>query len=116
MEITIETNPDSSAIVRLNGRLDFVSAASVRQRIVESVEEGYRRVVVDLGNVPFIDSSGLGALIGGLKAARIAGGDLRIARVGEQANMVLKLTSLDRVFAQYDTVEAALSSMSVQAV
>jgi anti-sigma B factor antagonist len=48
--------------------------------------------------------------MGGLKAARQAGGDLRIARAGEQARSVLSLTSLDRVFRMYDTVDDALAA------
>jgi hypothetical protein len=52
---------------------------------------------------------GLGALIGGLKAARLAGGDLRYTRPGEQARLVLELTRLDRVLRPYPTVEDALA-------
>jgi len=67
------------------------------------------RLVVDLGAVTFIDSSGFGALIGGLKAARQAGGDLRIARPTNQALVVLKLTSLDRVLRPFASVEEAVA-------
>jgi anti-sigma B factor antagonist len=63
----------------------------------------------DLGAVPFVDSSGLGALIGGLKAARLAGGDLRLARPAEQAAMILELTNLSRVLRAHATVEEALA-------
>ena len=72
--------------------------------------DGQHRLVVDLGQVSFIDSSGLGALISGLKSARQAGGDLRIANPGEQARVVLKLTRLDRVLHPYDSVEDALAN------
>lgn len=110
MEATIEAQKDGHAVVRLAGRLDFLSSGEARQRFVEAVASGQRALVVDLGEVLFIDSSGLGALIGGLKAARQAGGDLRIARAGEQARAVLSLTSLDRVFRMYDTVDDALAA------
>ena len=66
-------------------------------------------LVVDLDAVTFVDSSGLGALIGGLKAARQAGGDLRIARPGEQARAILELTTLNRVLRPHRTVEAAVA-------
>jgi anti-sigma B factor antagonist len=94
-------------IVRFQGRLDFLSAAGAKQQLTEAVRSGRRRLVVDLAGVTFLDSSGLGALIAGLKAARQAGGDLRIAQAGDQAMTVLKLTSLDRVFRIYPTVEEA---------
>lgn len=110
MEATIEPQQDGRAVVRLAGRLDFLSSGEARQRFIEAVTNGQRSLVVDLGEVRFIDSSGLGALIGGLKAARQAGGDLRIARAGEQARTVLALTSLDRVFRIYDSVDEALAA------
>jgi anti-anti-sigma factor len=95
--------------VRLAGRLDLLSAADVKQGLSKAVSDGRRRLVVDLAEVGFIDSSGLGALIGGLKAARLAGGDLRIAGAGDQARVILELTTLDRVLRPYSTVEEALS-------
>jgi anti-sigma B factor antagonist len=54
-----------------------------------------------------MDSSGLGALIAGLKSARQAGGDLRLARPNEQVRTVLSLTNLDRVLRARDTVDGA---------
>ena len=54
-----------------------------------------------------MDSSGLGAIVGGLKAARNAGGELRIARANQQVLLVLDLTSLNRVLTPYETVEEA---------
>ena len=108
MELAVDIRPDG-AVVRLAGRLDLASAAEVKQRLTRAIVEGHRRLVVDLGEVTFIDSSGLGVLIGALKAARLARGDLRIARPGEQARVVLELTTLDRVLRPYPTVEEALS-------
>ncbi|QAY64625.1 anti-sigma factor antagonist [Xylanimonas allomyrinae] len=89
------------------GRLNLISAPPLKARVDDLVREGRTRVVVDLGAVDHIDSSGLGALVGGLKAARQAGGDLRIARAGEQVRAVLKLTNLDRILVPYRTVEEA---------
>jgi anti-anti-sigma factor len=109
MEVTVESRNGGVAVVRSVGRLDLLSAAEVKQRLTDAVAAGRRRLVVDLGGVDFIDSSGLGALIGGLKAARLAGGDLRIARPSEQARTILELTTLDRVLRPYATVEEALA-------
>ncbi len=63
--------------------------------------------MVDLSGVETIDSSGLGALISGLKAARQSGGDLRISEPGEQALAVLELTNLNRVLKSYDSADVA---------
>lgn len=107
MQIEVDAADGKTAIVRLGGRLGLLSANTVKQRLAEEVAGGRPHLVVDLNDVEFIDSSGLGALIGGLKAARVAGGDLRIARPREQARSVLRLTTLDRVLRGYETVEEA---------
>lgn len=109
MRISLDTPSDGVAVLHLEGRLDLVSAATVKSEILRAVEQGRARVVIDLKGVSFVDSSGLGALIGGLRAARTAGGDLRIANPGPQARMILELTTLDRVLAPHDNIEAAIA-------
>lgn len=95
------------AIVRVEGRLNMVSAPELRDVVARAVKEGRRRLVIDLSAVEFMDSSGLGALIGALKTARGAGGDLRIAAPGEQVAMVLRLSNVDRILKPYETADAA---------
>lgn len=94
-------------VVAPQGRLTMVSARDLTREITTLVGEGVVRIVVDLDGCEFIDSSGLGALIAGLKSARQAGGDLRLARPTEQVTTVLALTNLDRVLRPRDTVEGA---------
>ncbi|MBX7110795.1 MAG: STAS domain-containing protein [Dehalococcoidia bacterium] len=110
MRILLETPSDGAAVLHIHGRLDLTAASDVKSAILRAVDNGRPQVVVDLKDVPFIDSSGLGALIGGLRAARTAGGDLRIANPGPQARMILELTTLDRVLVTHETVEAALAA------
>lgn len=76
-----------------------------RDVMTHLVRQGGPHIVVDLGDTDFIDSTGLGAMVSGLKTARAAGGDLRIARAGTQVMMVLQLTKLDQILHSYDTVE-----------
>lgn len=109
MKTHIDTHPNAIAIVKLEGRLDFMSCVDAREKFSQAVKGGNRNLIVDLGDVSFIDSSGLGSLVGGLKTARQAGGDLRLARPTEQAASVLKLTSLDQVFRMHPSVEDALA-------
>ena len=101
--------PDETrmAVLKPTGRLNMVAAPALKSLIEETVAEGRPRVVIDLTEVAFIDSSGLGALIGGLKATRRAGGDLRIAHVPEQVMTVLRLTNLDRVLGAHPSVADA---------
>jgi len=107
MELTMVAGPNGVAVVQPVGRLDLLSASELRQTLIDAVAAGKHRLVVDLAGVPFVDSSGLAALISGLKAARLAGGDLRIARPGQQARTVFELTRLDRVLPGYSSVEEA---------
>jgi anti-sigma B factor antagonist len=101
---------DDAAVIRPRGRLTMVVTQQLRTLIDETVQGGRARIVVDLGSCEFIDSSGLGALIAGLKTARQTGGDLRIAGVGPQIATVLRLTNLDRVLRPHDTVAGALGA------
>jgi anti-sigma B factor antagonist len=93
-----------TAVLQPTGRLNMVAAPAFKNLVEETVASGQTRIVVDLSQVTFIDSSGLGALISGLKATRQAGGDLRIAEVPEQVMTVLRLTNLDRVLRVHPSV------------
>jgi anti-sigma B factor antagonist len=97
----------SAAVLQPTGRLNMVAAPALKSLVEETVASGQARIVVDLGQVTFIDSSGLGVLISGLKATRQAGGDLRIADVPEQVMTVLRLTNLDRVLQVHPSVVEA---------
>jgi anti-sigma B factor antagonist len=110
MEVTTVPGPDGVTTVCPVGRVDLLSAPALSKHLSQAVASGQSRLIVDLGGVSFIDSSGLAALVSGLKSARVAGGDLRIAQAGDQVRMVLQLTKLDRVFGLYDTVEAAAAN------
>jgi anti-anti-sigma factor len=109
MDHSIDHLEGGVAVLRLQGKLNMASAAVARQAIASLVSGGHARVVVDLAGVPFLDSSGLGALIAGLKSTRQAGGDLRIAAPGEQVRLVLQLTNMDRVLTPYATPEGAFA-------
>lgn len=93
------------------GRLNMVAAPQLREQLHNLVQAGNTRLVVDLSGVETIDSSGLGALISGLKAARQSGGDLRIAAPGEQAVTVLELTNLNRVLKSFPSADDAFDEV-----
>lgn len=107
MEFSTATPADGVAVIACRGRLNMVAAPRLTALLSDVIEGGDARVVIDLGETSFMDSSGLGALVGGLKKARQAGGNLRIAAPGDQVRMVLSLTNLDQVLHTFDTVEDA---------
>ncbi len=90
----------------------MMAAPTLREQLHALVQGGQTRIVVDLSGVETIDSSGLGALISGLKAARQGGGDLRIAAPSEQAVAVLELTNLNRVLKAVDSADTAFDDPS----
>ena len=104
-----ETTEAGVGVVRPVGRLNMVAAPRLRSLIAQMVEAGTARVVVDLSSTESMDSSGLGALISGLKTARQAGGDLRIAGAGPQVQAVLDLTNLRRVLRPRPDVASAFA-------
>jgi anti-sigma B factor antagonist len=102
MEFSTDNIGSDIAVVRGDGRLNMVSAPALREQVAAAIAAGRNRIVVDLGGTTFMDSSGLGALIGCLKTARQADGDLRIAAPNDQVRMVLRLSNVDRVLRSYD--------------
>jgi len=95
-----------AVVLSPQGRLNMVAAPDLREQLHSLVRAGSTRIVVDLSAVETIDSSGLGALISGLKAARQGGGDLRITSPSEQALAVLELTNLNRVLKTTDSPDS----------
>ena len=110
MECTTTHLENGVVVIDLDGRLNMASAATLRQTVTTLVQQGSSRFAVDLSRISFMDSSGLGALISGLKTARQAGGDLRITAPTEQVQLVLQLTNMERVLTPYDSVESAFGS------
>lgn len=106
MHFTTSTRGDLVEIATA-GKLNMASAPELRRVVAEIAAPGGARIVVNLAGTEFMDSSGLGALVGCLKTARGAGGDLRIANVQEQVRLVLELTNMDRIFTPYSSVETA---------
>lgn len=87
-------------------------AVSLNEKLHELIEEEKTNIVVDLGKVKFMNSSGLGMLIGALTTMRKAGGDLRIANATDKIESLLVITKLITVFKHYETLDEAVASFS----
>lgn len=109
MNVSIE-NKGPALVVRLKERqLGFDSAEEFRTRVAASVPGDGARVAIDLAQVDFVDSSGLGALVGLLKAVRPSG-DLVLFGMRPGVRELLRLTHLDAVLPCEATEEAALAT------
>lgn len=99
------------AVISLKGDLlGEPDTGMIRDKIHSLVNDEVKHVVVDLGGVNYMNSSGLGTLISVLTTMRNAGGDLRLARVEGKVQNLFMMTQLVKVFDTYETVDRALVS------
>ena len=112
MNITKRNTDEKTCVISLDGTLNARSADQVKDAFRQAVGEGIRKVVLDLSSVPFIDSSGLAALVSGLKTLNEKNGSLKLASLQSQADLLFKLTMFDKVFEIFTDVDAALASYS----
>ena len=113
-EVAIGSREEAGrAILIVDGELDLYTAPTLRDRVLATVDGGRSRLIIDLDAVPFMDSSGLGAIVACLKRVRESGGDLAlVTRGGSPPDKLLSLTGLDRAIPTFSSVDEALSDRS----
>src|SRR5512134_1233196 len=84
--------------------------SNVRNKIHSLVTDNMKRIVIDLGGVNYMNSSGIGTLIACLTTVRNGGGELRLANVGGKVQNLFVITQLVKVFDTYETVERAIAN------
>ena len=97
-------------VVHLGGEIDVYTAPLVREKLDEQIQGGRTRLVVDLTDVTFLDSTGLGVLVGRLKLARTRGGSMRLVGKDDRVLKVFSITCLDKVFEINPDLDAALAA------
>jgi anti-sigma B factor antagonist len=111
MELEIpDVDVDGWTVVAASGEIDVATAPELRDKLTELVDAGRTRVVVDLEDVDFIDSTGLGVLVGGVRRARGEGGDLRLVCTNSRILKVFEATGLDEIFTIGSTVDDAVAA------
>ncbi len=99
MELDISTERDGSTCrITVNGEVDVYTSPVLKSHIVNAVEDGCVDLVVDLDAVGFIDSSGLGVLVSGLRRVKEQSGSMRIICTREGILKIFRITGLDKVF------------------
>ena len=109
MSFTVSHHGDV-AIVDVEGQLVVSNRQDLKQRVLDEVEKGTTKVLVDFAHAGYIDSSGLGVLVSLSKKIREQGGDLRLANLNEDLRTLFELTKLDTLFQISKTREHALES------
>lgn len=108
MELSLATRTvGEHTVLEVGGEVDVYTAPRLRERLLELIDSGARHVVVDLGRVDFLDSTGLGVLVGALKRLRTAEGTFALVCDKEPLLKIFRITALDQVFPLHPTVEAA---------
>ncbi len=108
MELGLDVrNVSDHAVVDVKGEIDVYTAPKLREKLIELVSEGRYNVIVNLEGVDFLDSTGLGVLVGGLKRLRSNDGEMSLVSTQSRILKVFEITGLTKVFAIHDSVEAA---------
>ena len=109
MDLTLATREvDGTTIVSVGGEIDVYTAPKLRDKISELVAEGRYRLIVDMEEVVFLDSTGLGVLVGGLKKVRANSGSLQLVCNQERLLKIFRITGLAKVFVIHRSREDAL--------
>ena len=102
---------DGVTVVDVDGQLIVGNRQELKQKVLEELEVGSRKFVIDFGNTGYIDSSGLGVLVGLSKKIREQGGELRLAGLNEDLRTLFELTKLDTLFMITDSRAQALEGL-----
>jgi anti-sigma B factor antagonist len=101
---------DGVVIMEIEGQLIVGNRQELKQKLLDELEKGGRKFLIDFAKTGYIDSSGLGVLVSLSKKIREQGGDLRLANLNDDLKTLFELTKLDTLFKIADTRDKALAS------
>lgn len=108
-EMTIE----DVYVLQLHDRIDAASSKELKELVQSKIGENKKQLLLDMGDVSFIDSAGLGMLITCLKTINKAGGQLKIAKICNSVKTIFDTTRMDRVFEIFETTDEAVKSFGL---
>jgi anti-sigma B factor antagonist len=111
VNLDVETGTkNGTSVVTLRGEIDVYTAPRLRQTLIDLVDGGATDIVVDMEKVDFLDSTGLGVLVGGLKRVKDRDGSLKLVANQDRILKIFDITGLARVFPIFGTLQEALDS------
>lgn len=111
MELSLTTRIVADhTVLEVGGEVDVYTAPRLREHLTELIDGGAQHVVVDLAEVDFLDSTGLGVLVGAHKRLRPVSGTFSLVCSKEPLLKVFRITALDQIIPLYDSVEAAVTA------
>jgi anti-sigma B factor antagonist len=113
MNLKVDTRHprEGVAVIGLSGEVDVYTSPRLKQEIVDLLNSGTHKLVVDLTGVEYLDSTGLGVLIGGLKRAREREGDLKLICDNLRILRIFEITGLTKIFDIYRSETEALEKL-----
>ncbi len=102
---------DGIEVIDVGGEIDIYTAPRLRELLIDLVGKGNYQLVVNMDKVGFLDSTGLGVLVGGLKRVRAHDGSLDLACTQERILKIFRITGLTQVFGIHQTVDQAIAAM-----
>lgn len=110
MDLSLTTrDAGDKTVVSVSGEIDVYTAPKLRERITALVADGHFHLVIDLTGVDFLDSTGLGVLVSGLRKVRLHDGSLSLVCTADRLLKVFKITGLEKVFAIHASEQGALA-------
>lgn len=110
MELSLTSHVvDQGVVVQVGGEVDVFTAPQLREQFAELTRAGHHHLIVDLEGVTFLDSTGLGVLIGALKRVRPHGGSVQVVTTHERIIKVFRITGLTRIFPVHASAEEAIA-------
>ena len=111
MDLSLETrHEDGRTIIEVGGEIDVYTAPKLRDKITELVGNGEYNLVIDMEKVDFLDSTGLGVLVGGLKRVRAHDGSLELVCTQERILKIFRITGLTKVFPIHSSIDEAVNA------
>jgi len=110
LSIDLKSEAGGTLVFKLRGSLDLATAPTVRAALTEASDKGSHDLIVDLRQLEFLDSTGLGVLVGGLKRVRAHDGSLDLVCTQERILKIFRITGLTKVFGIHDTVDEAIAA------
>jgi anti-sigma B factor antagonist len=111
VELSLDTRAEGDfTVVEVGGEIDVYTAPKLRECLVELVNSGKHNLIVDMEKVEFLDSTGLGVLVGGLKRVRAHDGKLLLVCTQERILKIFRITGLTKVFPIHDSVAEAVGA------
>ena len=107
------TPNENTCILAIEGEVDVYTSPQLKQDITQLAEKGVKHLIINLSQVEYLDSTGLGVLIGGLKRLRENEGNMALVGPGMRISRIFEITGLDKIFDIYPSEEEAAAKEGV---